>query len=587
MLKKEFEKHLKEIREEVNQLIPKYLDEGILINQINSKVKIELAEEFNIQQDFDQNFKSIFLEFIFNLQKQMMIQEKIQNSPKTINDLFLCSFFNLDDIPKIKRHSILKKLLDHINQRINHFFQHQQSTIQFLIAQQKLIDSQSTRSSPIVIDIEIDSNKNIADEQQQLNDQKQELELFNLAQYQNPTEEQLNCPYCVCKKSNQIVLNQLALRCAICKNYFHISCLRIEKQKKVFVCPECILIGMDPLHELQESILDPVIFQSLEGRVNQFTQKFQMKKGLPSEHLVELRSIKIDGQFEDISWPDFGDLQLNGKKIQDFKPLANNSSLKKRKDEKLILNTELGQSNLLTIREQNGNQDLQAYRINQGIPYMLGIFEVRIYKLSEFIKKVKMDQSCLIGIEQSKKLIQLSILQNQFDEVTMESIKVSLDCVYDLTLLQTPARGNICEHIQCFSLENLVTMMKNVSPRKWKCPICKQMILGLQIDAYQMCILTIIKQYNLKINEVSFNQFGEVEDPKLRLLLKQQQSTLPDYTRNNNNRIIQLEQISQRILKIPNQVVVEFKKSKTPPPLPEPKVRKKITNLFYDAILID
>lgn len=65
-----------------------------------------------------------------------------------------------------------------------------------------------------------------------------------------------------------------------------------------------------------------------------------MKKGLPSEQLIELRSIKIDGQYEDISWPDLGDLQLNGKKIQDFRPLANNSCLKKRKDEKLMLNIE-------------------------------------------------------------------------------------------------------------------------------------------------------------------------------------------------------------------------------------------------------
>ncbi|CAD8127578.1 unnamed protein product [Paramecium sonneborni] len=586
MLKKELEKHLKEIREEVNSLIPKYLDEGILINQINSKVQIELAEEFNIQQDFDLNFKSIFLEFIFNLQKQKMIQKQIFNPPKTISDLFLGSFFNLDDVPKINRHIILKKIIDHINQRINNFFQHQKSTIQFLIEQQKIIDSQSTRSSPIVIDLEIDSNQKTPDEQQQ-KVQKQEQELITLAQYSNPTEEQLNCPYCVCKKSNQIVLKPLALRCAVCKNYFHISCLRIEKPKKVFVCPECIIIGMDPLHELQESILDPVIFQSLEGRVNQFTQKFEMKKGLPTEHLVELRSIKIDGQFEDICWPDLGDLQLNGKKIQDFKPLANNSCLKKRKDEKIMLNIEQGQVNILTIREQNGSQDLKSYRINQGIPYMLGIFQVRIYKLSEFIKKVKMDQNCLLGIEQSKKLIQLSILQNQFDEVTMESIKVSLDCVYDLNQIQTPARGNICEHIQCFSLENLVTMMKSVSPRKWKCPICKQMILGLQIDAYQMCILTIIKQYNLKINEVSFNQFGEVENTELRALLKQQESTIPESTRSNNNRIIQLEQISQRILRISNQVVAEPKKQKPPPPLPEPKTNKKIGNSFSDAILID
>ncbi|CAD8097892.1 unnamed protein product [Paramecium primaurelia] len=587
MLRKELEKNLKDIKEDVNQEIPKYLEEGIILNQINRKVQNELQKEFNIQQDFELNFRSIFLEFILNLQKQKMIQKQIFNPPKSISDLFLGSYFYLEDVPKINRHPILKQIIDHINMRINNYFQHHISTLHQLIDQQKLIDSQSTRSSQI--DIEIDSNQIIPDEQQQ-KQQKQESELIDLAKFKNPTEEQLNCPYCVCKKINQIAQKSLAFRCAICKNYFHSSCLRIEKPKKVFVCPECIIIGMDPLHELQESILDPIIFQSLEGRANQFISKFQLKKGLPSEHLIEIRSIKIDGQFQDISWPDLGDLQLNGKKIQEFRPLAHNSSLKKRKDEKLELKLEQGQVNLLTIREQNQTPELKAYRINQGIPYMLGIFQVRIYKLSEFIKKIKMDQNCLLGIEQSKKFIQLSILQNQFDEVKMESIKVSLDCVYDLNQIQTPARGNICEHIQCFSLENLVTMMKNVTPRKWKCPICKQMILGLQIDAYQMCILTIIKQFNLKINEVSFNQFGEVENPELRELLQQQESILPDSTRSNNNRIIQLEQISQRILKISNQVVAgsQIKQQKSHPPLlPEPKPIKKIGNSFSDAILID
>jgi len=55
---------------------------------------------------------------------------------------------------------------------------------------------------------------------------------------------------------------------------------------------------------------------------------------------------------------------LNGKKILDFRPLANNSCLKKRKDEKLMLNIESGQVNILTIRESNGTSEMKAYRIN-------------------------------------------------------------------------------------------------------------------------------------------------------------------------------------------------------------------------------
>jgi len=49
-----------------------------------------------------------------------------------------------------------------------------------------------------------------------------------------------------------------------------------------------------------------------------------------------VRCIKLDGKInsEEPTWPDIGELTLNGKKIFDFKPLQNNSALKKRKDEK-------------------------------------------------------------------------------------------------------------------------------------------------------------------------------------------------------------------------------------------------------------
>lgn len=37
---------------------------------------------------------------------------------------------------------------------------------------------------------------------------------------------------------------------------------------------------------------------------------------------------------EEPTWPDIGELTLNGRRVFEFKPLQCNSSLKKRKDEK-------------------------------------------------------------------------------------------------------------------------------------------------------------------------------------------------------------------------------------------------------------
>lgn len=58
---------------------------------------------------------------------------------------------------------------------------------------------------------------------------------------------------------------------------------------------------------------------------------------------VEIRCIKIDGTnaADDITWPDIGDLMLNGRTVLSFIPMQANSSQKKRKDSKHTFNNYL------------------------------------------------------------------------------------------------------------------------------------------------------------------------------------------------------------------------------------------------------
>ncbi|CAD8130646.1 unnamed protein product [Paramecium sonneborni] len=176
----------------------------------------------------------------------------------------------------------------------------------------RLIDISNKRLLPIIIEIESNQIKKF---QRNNNNNKK---CYNKNQNQF---NQLNIK--IQLKNNQIVHNVLVRK--VIKQYQknqHQDVLFVKTISIVHVqelSPECLLIGIDPLHKLKESILDPVIFQLIQGKANQFTQIFQMKKGLPSEQLIELRFIKIDGQNEDISWPNQGDLQLNEKMIQDFR----------------------------------------------------------------------------------------------------------------------------------------------------------------------------------------------------------------------------------------------------------------------------
>lgn len=79
-----------------------------------------------------------------------------------------------------------------------------------------------------------------------------------------------------------------------------------------------------------------------------------------NEYCVEVRCIRIDGtkNIYETTWPDYGCLRMNNEIVLELKPLQNNSSLKKRKDEKHtfkgIKNLREGM-NILNITEFNCN----------------------------------------------------------------------------------------------------------------------------------------------------------------------------------------------------------------------------------------
>lgn len=198
-----------------------------------------------------------------------------------------------------------------------------------------------------------------------------------------------------------------------------------------------------------------------------------------------MRILRIDGGSEDVQWPDIGDLHFNSYRISEFKPLAQLSSLKKRKDETIQLEVTEKCNNLLWLREGPATTEIKkTSRVTLGDNYMLAVFGVDVYSAERLIEKVRGDTESYMGIEQCKLMIKLFIQQSQNDEVAIESIKVPLQCVFDMSLIETPARGNLCEHIQCFSLEHFIIFMAQMTPRRWRCPICKNLILGFHIDSY-------------------------------------------------------------------------------------------------------
>jgi len=85
------------------------------------------------------------------------------------------------------------------------------------------------------------------------------------------------------------------------------------------------------------------------------------------------------------------------------------------------------------------------------------------------------------------------------DDITMDSLKISLLCPFTRTKILIPVRSHNCDHIQCFDLSNYLRM-NDVRPT-WKCPICnkKSPYDSLVIDRY---FDDVIKKVDKNVTEI-------------------------------------------------------------------------------------
>ncbi|CAK89293.1 unnamed protein product (macronuclear) [Paramecium tetraurelia] len=359
-----------------------------------------------------------------------------------------------------------------------------------------------------------------------------------------PSEKEARCENCVCqgKPANE---TENLIQCLLCLNYLHFNCIAKSKESfdkcykdQEFVCPPCVLKYMDHFNKIQSSLVPPSPFQQM-GQINHKAFNFTC-----DQTIINIRCVRQESKIncEEITWPDIGELFLNQKKIQDFKPLINNHSLKKRKDDH-ILTTEVLPQNCLQIKECIPTPDQRSqYRISLGHLYFLGVYSIEQFNSKQLLDNIFNNSENWMNIEQCQDFISLYLNKHQADDIKVDSLTVQLTCAITFNLMNTPIRGSLCQHIQCFGLENYITAMYSMQPRKWRCPICKKKLFTIQIDAYQYAILNTIKKCDLQVNEITFDNNGQIANENIQKLLNL--DNLPNYGIKNNNRMINLEMLS-------------------------------------------
>jgi len=134
----------------------------------------------------------------------------------------------------------------------------------------------------------------------------------------------------------------------------------------------------------------------------------------------------------------------------------------------------------LTLHARGRNQKL-FIEWNDNREFSLGIWVVQ-----HINSTMQRDQLLAIGpsfYEETREKVKSSLGGNS-DDISMDSLKISLLCPLSRTKLVTPVRSRNCRHFQCFDLLSFLSM--NEERPNWKCPICNSQISydSLAVDRY-------------------------------------------------------------------------------------------------------
>lgn len=299
-----------------------------------------------------------------------------------------------------------------------------------------------------------------------------------------------------------------------CGKLLHRFCMKLKTEKEtypLFECPDCVLLKSDPLHQVARILVQPFVVDNRRRDFIIDDAIFREIKVNPSL-AVEVRCIKLEDKSHEQCWPHNGELVLNQYKYLEFKPLQQNSSLKKRKDEKFVTTEVNCGNNALWLKFVRGS-DPRNPRAEET--YIAAVYLVKRLNCDELVKKIKAENKR--SIEECKKKI---IDDFETSSVDIDRVVYPLTCVFDMQPLKTPAKGAYCKHPNCFSLENFVNVWQKNNQRKWNCPICKLKSYDIIVDTYFEKLIEECKksgfdnlsQVEVQIMRNAEYKFSKIED---------------------------------------------------------------------------
>jgi hypothetical protein len=150
---------------------------------------------------------------------------------------------------------------------------------------------------------------------------------------------ELRSKECICRDKHQPQFQDYVCSNPKCLAKVHGCCISSKRLEYGDIeCTKCTILNNDPLTEIKKRLVEPSVLES-KHRYNFYldVKEFgEIQRDRQGNYDIEIRCIKLDGEhFFEQTWPDKCEILFNDKPVKEIQPLARNSSLKKRKDEKL------------------------------------------------------------------------------------------------------------------------------------------------------------------------------------------------------------------------------------------------------------
>ncbi|KAH7474851.1 hypothetical protein KRP22_003474 [Phytophthora ramorum] len=335
------------------------------------------------------------------------------------------------------------------------------------------------------------------------------------------------------------------VKCADCSLAVHAKCHQLITLNGEWYCEMCRAKTYDPFYRVQKTVLDPnfvrfakssssfrLEYYITDNDLNNMYGNRDPKPGSMTPGSLELQ-LRCFAVKEDLAaghcWPTSTQLSVNGFGV----PITQRAPPGHANPSKVL--RELPANIFQYSRVGRNVVDIRTTENPSVFGFMIQIVEVR--NINDLVAEVQ-ETSKGLTYESAKQDVIKSFGSEDEDDVVATVTMLSVRCPLGLCVINLPARGLHCKHLQCFDLKTFILFSKKARSKAWRCTVCHHFIKAsdLRIDPYLKKLLAEVEGED-ELEEVEIFPDGSwkrrleeeqvPEPPAKKLKAEQAEVTMP------------------------------------------------------------